>query len=203
MLGCGVQALDHEGAAIFPHNYLDIPKHIRRVTFTKVVRVERCLSGYFVGYHSNPTVTWGDWISSDPYQSAAGERESGLGWMARVTFASSGVVVRNPEAGQHTSLEIMEQPVGPWWFASPYADRPVMLFVAEEHPMPSFVWQFSPGQNGIPLVHKMNPEIEVDGRVGRYQSFIGAFTYTVTDFAAEPTPEAVAGVTSRLPTEWP
>ncbi len=204
--GCGVAALDFEGGAIFPHNYLDVPKFIRRVTFTKVIRVDRCGSGYFVGYHSNPTLTWGSWVEWDPHQSAAGEREHGLGWMASVTFASSGVIVRNPEAGAHRSLDIVEQVMGPWWFASipPAAtDVEYALFLAEEHPLPSFVWQFDPAHPGTPLVHKMNPEVELDGRVGRYQTFLGAFPYVMTDRDIEPSPEVRAAVLARLPTVWP
>ncbi|KAB2901653.1 MAG: hypothetical protein F9K40_08370 [Kofleriaceae bacterium] len=201
--GCGVPAIDWEGSAIFPHNYLDTPKYIRHVTFTKVIRVERCGPGYFVGYHSTPTLTWGSWIDSDPYQSAAGEREHGLGWVSSVTFASSGVVVRNPEAGAHTSLGIVEQPVGPWWFSSLPDAADYGLFIAEEHPMPSFVWQFAPTHAGTPLVHKMNPRIGVDGRPMRYQSFLGAYPYVMADRNAEPTPEAQAAVVSRLPLQWP
>lgn len=202
--GCGIPAIDFDGEAIFPHNYLDVTKYIRHVTFIKIIRVERCGSGYFIGYHSTPTLTWGDWIDSNPNHNTAGERESGLGWMASITFASSGVVVRNPEAGMHTSLQIMEQATGPWWFSSmPETPQGYALFIAEEHPMPSFVWQFDPVHLGTPLVHKMNRQIELDGRPGRYQSFIGAYPYTMVDRAAEPTAEAAASVTSRLPLQWP
>jgi hypothetical protein len=202
--GCGVPAIDFEGEAIFPHNYLDTPKYIHRVTFTKIVRVERCGSGYFVGYQSTPTLTWGTWIEENPHLNGAGERESGLGWMASVTFASSGVVVRNPEAGHHMSLGITEQTDGPWWFSSlPQTPTGYALFVAEEHPMPSFVWQFDPVHLGTPLVHKMNPEIEADGRPGRYQTFIGAFAYGMTDRAEEPTPSVTGGVIAHLPQQWP
>jgi len=202
--GCGLPAIDFTGEAIFPHNYLDVPKYIRRVTFTKVIRVERCGLWYFVGYHSSPTLTWGSWIEDHPHLNGAGERESGLGWMASVTFASSGVVVRNPEAGGHRSLAITEQAVGPWWFSSmPAAPEGYALFIAQEHAMPSFVWQFDPTHTGTPLVHKMNPQIEADGRPGRYQSFIGAFEYLMTDREAEPTPEVRAAVISRLPLQWP
>jgi hypothetical protein len=202
--GCGLPATDFEGDAIFPHNYLDTPKYIRHVTFRKVLRVERCGSGYFVGYHSTPNLTWGTWIQSNPYLNNAGERENGLGWMASVTFASSGVVVRNPEAGEHTSLEIVEQTNGPWWFSSiPDGAPGYALFIAEEHPMPSFVWQFDPAHLGTPLVHKMNPEIELDGRAGRYQTFLGAYPYEMTNRGAEPTLGAAAAVASRLPLQWP
>ncbi len=202
--GCGVPAIDFDGQVIFPHNLLDVPKFIRKVTFRKVIRVERCGSGYFVGYHSTPNLTWGGWIQSDPNATNAGEREHGLGWMASVTFASSGVVVRNPEAGAHTSLGITEQGTGPWWFSSlPETSTGYALFMAEEHAMPSYVWQFDPVHLGTPLVHKMNPEIELDGRTGRYQSFLGAYPYVMNDRQAEPSLEAITAVTARLPEQWP
>ena len=203
--GCGIVARDFDGAAIYEHNLLDETKRVRHISFVKVVRVNRCESGYYVGYHSTPRLT-GSWIEDFPYEGSVGEREFGLGWMSSVTFASSGVVVRNPEAGQHTSLGLVEQPDGPWWFATippAEASHPYILFMAEEHALPSFVWQFSPDHTGIPLVHKMNPEIEVDGRPGRYQTFLGAFPYTMSDRAAEPSPEARAGVLARLPEVWP
>ncbi|HVK73798.1 MAG TPA: hypothetical protein VM734_10770 [Kofleriaceae bacterium] len=205
LAGCGIAQIDHDGYSIFPTADRTVPKYVRHVTFTKVIRVERCSSGYFVGYHSNPSLI-GPWIENHPTLNNAGEREHGLGWMSSVTFASSGVIVHNPEAGQHTSLGILEQAAGPWWFATiPPADafHPYVLFMAEEHPLPSFVWQFSPTHYGIPLVHKMNPEIELDGRPGRYQTFLGAFPYTSPDREAEPTPEARAGVVARLPEIWP
>lgn len=205
--GCGVTARDHEGQAIYPHNLLDIPKRLHHVRFTKLIRVERCRAGYFVGYHTDPPIV-GPWIEENPTENSTGEREFGLGWTSSVTFASSGVVVRNPEAGQHTSLGLLEQPVGPWWFATlppPDGDvpAPFVLFIAEEHPVPSFVWQFAPTHLGIPLIHKMNPEVELDGRPGRFQAFLGAAPYTMTDRDAEPTPEVRALVEANIPESWP
>lgn len=69
--------------------------YIPTVKFQKVVRLERDLDGYFIGYHSTPTV------GPEPYALAVygsavnsntdwGEREMGLGPGAAVVFSSAG-----------------------------------------------------------------------------------------------------------------
>lgn len=202
--GCGLMARDYAGHAVYDRSSIT-PRYIRRVTLEKVIRVERCAAGYFTGYHTNPPLVT-SWIEQSPTDSAAGEREHGLGWISSVTFASSGVVVLNPEAGAHRSLGILEQAVAPWWFATippTSAATPYVLFMAEEHPMPSYDFQYSPGHLGIPLVHKMNPQVGFDGRPKRYQTFLGAAPYVMVDRTLEPTAAAREAVTSRLPQAWP
>ncbi len=200
MEGCGMLDRDFDGTIISPNKY------IHSVKFVKTIGVKKCAPGYFVGYHTDPPVV-GSWIDSDPNTASAGERESGLGWVSSVTFASNGTVVRNPEAGGHKSLGIIESGgPGPWWFASlelPSNNFPYVLYVAEEHPLPSYVWQFDPTQQGIPLVYKMNPQIGPDGRPKRYQTFIGALPYQMLDRNSEPTPAVKTLIQGNLPAVWP
>lgn len=203
--GCGIAARDFLGEAVYIHNLEDAIKRVPSVVFVKTIGVARCAPGYFVGYHSTPPLVT-SWIESDPTDNGAGERELGLGWLGSVTFASSGVVIRNPEQGSHASLGILEQGPGPWWFATippPASAWPLVPFMAEEHPLPSFVWQFAPEHTGIPLVHKMNPEVGADGRPERYQAFLGAVRYESADRAAEPTAAVRHLVEANLPAAWP
>ncbi len=204
--GGGLVSLDFAGYTCFMQNS-STPKYIHHVTFTKNVAIERCRPGYYAGYHFSPSLT-NSWIEANPASASAGEREFGMGWLGKTTFASSGTVIHNPEAGQHMSLNILEQGgTGPWWFATlppSEANWPWLLFISEEHPLPSYVWQFAAGQYGIPLVHKMNDQIEYDGRTKRYQVFFGVQPYHVYNWTAEPTQQAKDTVTAFIPTaqDW-
>ncbi len=211
MGGCGVVARDFQGNVIYPHNSGNY-EFIHQVQFVKTIGLSKCAPGYFVGYHTDPVVI-GSWIELNPKDSAA-ERENGLGPVASVTFASNGTVVRNPEAGvKNTDLGIIESGgPGPWWFATlepqpPAAGTtvpfPYVLYVAEEHPLPSFVWQFYVNDYGIPLVHKMNPQTGPDGRPKRYQTFIGALPYQMVDRSSEPTAAVKSLIQSNQPAFWP
>jgi hypothetical protein len=213
---CGVIERDHEGSAIYRSDGSGEFVVIDEVRFVKTVRIERCSEGYFVGYHSDPRLSPKNGLTGN-HENSMGEREIGTGGGNAVTFSSAGVVVRNPEAGQHAYVGIDDppyaseprlQPDGPWWVAdlpgfAPPDDVPFARFIAMEHRLEVGVWQFAPTHLGSTVVHYVNDQVEADGRVGRYQVFIGAFPYVSQDLAQEPTPAVYDGVIERLPVTWP
>jgi len=221
---CGVILRDHAGNAVYRSDGSFVLTD--EVRFVKTIRIERCGQGYFVGLHSNPSLSPRDGLHGN-HETSWGEREIGTGWGNAVTFSSAGVVVRNPEAGHHMWMGIDDptyfspdyattqppgfphvQAEGPWWVADlpafqPPDDIPFARFIALEHRLEVGVWQFAPTHHGSTVVHFMNSEIEEDGRPGRYQAFIGAFPYVSPDLAAEPTQDVYDGVLARIPVTWP
>lgn len=200
--GCGVVYRDVHGAIIYDYDrHLDAPR-IRTVRFWKVIGMRACEAGYYVGQHSDPPLAWGAWLEARPRENSLGERELGFGPIAVATWSSAGDLVRNPAAGGNVELGVLEQAVGPWWFAAipaPSTGLRVIPFLVEEHPMHTLVAQFGSDALGVPMVHFMNPQLGLDGRNERYQAFFGAVPYDATDPAAEPTAEARALVLAHLP----
>jgi hypothetical protein len=226
--GCGIVERDSAGSPISlpPHCGSACFRRIRVVTLSKIVRIERCAPGYFVGVHTDPPAE-----PADAHDSAYGERELGTGWGNAVSWSSAGVDVHHPGQSQHAYLGIddppyaggAEQTTGPWWVADlPYQNRPEEIpfirYMVFEHRTEVGVWSFALGHTGATVAHFVNPELEPAGVAGRYQAFIGALPYVSNDeiacsipglpgtwrcFPNEPQPAATALVTANLPATWP
>lgn len=126
-------------------------------TILKRIATVRCFEGVFVSLESRPLTT-------------VGEREVGTGGNTLIAFSSAGVVAVHPDAGQHVSMGILEQPSGPWWVAQIDAGRPLIEYLVLARPMLTYSYQFAPGQLGYLTI---NSFIEGDG----WDVFSGAIYY--------------------------
>jgi len=205
LAGCGVVESDHTGAAIPIPPYSGQPssfRRIRAVKFVKTIRIERCAEGYFVGYHSDPSLDPKNGLAANN-SSSYGEREFGSGGGNAVTWSSAGNVFKHPGQAQHGWMGIddptyigssagqfpgfpSEQAEGPWWIADlPYYNRanetPFLRYVMLEHRLETGVWAFATAHLGTTVVHYMNSEIEANAVPTRYQAFLGATPYVSDD----------------------
>jgi hypothetical protein len=203
--GCGVTERDQSGVGIRIPPYCDQPsclRRIRSVKFVKTIRLERCAEGYFVGYHSDPSLSPKDGLAGNN-ENSYGEREFGTGSGNAVTWSSAGNVFKHPGQTQHSWMGIddptylpdwpgqypdfpAEQLEGPWWVADlPYFNRadetPFVRYIMMEHRLETGVWAFNQKQLGSTVVHFVNDETEATGLPTRYQLFIGALPYVSDD----------------------
>lgn len=203
--GCGVLERDHTGYPIRVAPFCAEPWCLRRiysVRLVKTIRVERCAEGYFVGLHSDPSLSPKNGSAANN-QASYGERELGTGSGNAVTWSSAGNVFKHPGQAQHGWMGIddptyigspagqlpgfpSEQTEGPWWVADlPYHNRageiPFVRYLMMEHRLETGVWAFSTGQVGTTVVHFVNDEIEASGMPTRYHLFVGAMPYISDD----------------------
>lgn len=211
--GCGVTERDEDGVGIRISPYCSDPECLRRVhriTFVKMIRLERCAEGYFAGYHTDPVINPKNGLAGNN-ENSYGEREFGTGNGNAVTWSSAGNVFRHPGRGQHDWLGIddptylgswpnqymsfpAEQTTGPWWAADlPYYNAsgvwgspqiPFVRYIVLEHRLETGIWAFSTNALGSTVVHFVNDETEASGMPTKYQMFLGAMPYVTDDETA-------------------
>jgi len=190
-------------------------KYITTTRLVKPVIVLRGREGYFTGYHSDPLVgPVASRVPTDNNETSWGEREMGLGEDSQVSFSSAGITARHPDAGTHVALGIddpaslggAEQTTGPWWAASLPRAASVCAgfcrYIVMRERLQILSYQFGGGQYGLVIINGVNEAR--DSRNVPYESmiFIGAFPYTVSDFASEPTTAIKQKVANRCPSDF-
>jgi hypothetical protein len=94
-----------------------------------------------------------------------------------------------------------EQTTGPWWIADLPSDnattRPFCRYIVMRQRLECAAFQFSAGAYGQTVIHFVNEANDASGVPYRTMVFLGAFLYTSSDLALEPTTSLPSAVANR------